>query len=227
MKKTVTIKYFFSKIRHNLLIHVLINKLAKRGIIINPFYIVKVRKRYIDTPPKIRDNDPASYKVEIFNKNDLEALGGNNPWPWYWYTKAELQKYLDDNILVICVKHNELIVSSHMLNLNKGDFDLYPFELKSNEAYGFNLFTLESYKGKNLSAFQIYHTFDILEKFGKDVVYTINDYFNKSTIKVSKKNNAIPVKLVLYISLFKKLKWAKVLKTYPEKDTHVPPPGVD
>ena len=214
MEKTGTFRKIISRIRYHLIIHVLINRLAKRGIIICPFYLFKVRQLNSAIPPAIRDNDPVSYRVEILKKEDVSELGSNNP----FYIEAQLRNYFDNGVLVIGVKHNQSIVTSHMLNLNECDFDYYRFKLKNNEAYGFGLFTLESYKGKNLAAFQAYYTFEILKQFNKDAYYFINDYFNRSTLRVTRKYNARPVKLLIHISLFKKFKCTRVLKTYPEPD---------
>lgn len=216
MRKTGFFKKIANKFRHNLVLFTLQKNLSKiTGIIIFPSYLFQIRQPDTFTPPKIKDDHPASYKIEILKENDIKTLANYK----CGYSEAQLIDFYKNEVLFIGVKHNQLVVSFHMINLKECDFEPYKFKLKSNETYAYGLFTIEPYRGKNLAAFQVYHTIKILKKMNKDTMYIMNEYFNTATLMATKKYNATPIKLILYIRLFKRFRWTKVLKTYNNSES--------
>ncbi len=48
---------------------------------------------------------------------------------------------------------------------------------------------------------------------GRNKIYSVSIYFNSSAIRYKEKLNAKNIKLVLYIEIFKIIKWRFTLKT--------------
>ena len=90
------------------------------------------------------------------------------------------------------------------------------FKLKDNEALLVNMYTFQSFRGKNLAPYLRYHSYEFLNKQGRDTFYSISDYFNKSSIKFKEKLKAKPLKLYFHIILFKKYHWDFLLKKYTD-----------
>ena len=87
-------------------------------------------------------------------------------------------------------------------------------KIKENEAYLLNMFTFNSFRGKNLAPYLRYYCYRYLENRNITIKYSISNYFNKSAIKFKKKLNSKHLILYVNIELFKKLQWHFVLKRF-------------
>jgi ribosomal protein S18 acetylase RimI-like enzyme len=88
--------------------------------------------------------------------------------------------------------------------------------LKNNEAYLWNMYTKESYRGRNLAPYLRYKSYEMLKEMGRDVIYSISDSFNTPAIKFKEKLNAEEVKHILYVKLFKCKARGFVLKSWKQ-----------
>ena len=207
MIKIEIIKKIFLKIRYRLLLFTIKKKLSAFGVEISTYSIFQLTQPENTKPPKIKDKYPAAYEVAILGTDDIKSMGSI-------YSSTSLHDFFKKGDLCIGIKHNQKIISVQFFNFTECDFSPYKFKLKSNEAYVFGLNTIESYRGKNIAPYSTYHSFNILKNFKKNIVYTVNDCLNSSSLKVTKKNNARPVLMLLHINLFKKFQRSIVLKKY-------------
>jgi hypothetical protein len=76
------------------------------------------------------------------------------------------------------------------------------------------MYTMDDFRGKNLAPYLRYKSYEILKELGRDKIYSVSVLFNSSAIRYKEKLNAKNLKLILYIELFKKLKWSITLKNY-------------
>ncbi len=88
------------------------------------------------------------------------------------------------------------------------------FPLKENEAYLYYMHTMEEYIGKNLAPYLRYKSYELLDKIGRSLKYSVTDYFNKSSLKFKKKLNSKHLKLYLHLKLFQKYNKHILLKRY-------------
>jgi hypothetical protein len=100
------------------------------------------------------------------------------------------------------------------INLAVCDFASLNLALKDDEAYLTYMFTMDSFRGKNLAPYLRYKSYEILKHMGRNKIYSVSVLFNSSAIRYKEKLNAKNLKLLLYIELFKRLKWSFTLKTY-------------
>jgi len=184
------------------------NQLAKVGIVITPFYWVQEGINFTEAPDI--KGAISDYTVEFLEAEDLKKIGENI----HGYSAALLLAGLKDGKLCLGLKHNDEIASFMWINLTECDFAPVNKPLKVDEAYLTSMHTIESYRGNNLAPFLRYKSYEILRKMGRDKIYSVSEFFNSSAQRYKQKLNAKNLKLVLYIQLFKRIKWSCTLKTF-------------
>lgn len=100
------------------------------------------------------------------------------------------------------------------INLTECDFEPIKFHLGKDEAYLKDMYTMESYTGKNLATYLRYKSYPILKEMGREKIYSVVEYFNTSATKYKQKLNPEKLKLILYIQICKKLRWSVTIKSY-------------
>jgi len=204
------IKRIIDKIRYHLVLQVFRNQLAKIGIKFMPFYVYRISLTNITEPPKIRDEDTAGYELEILGTDDINYIGNNAR----GYAESRFLKNSERGNICIGVKHNHKIAAFAWFDLDECNFEPHRFKLKKTEAYCFSLFTMESFRGKNIATYLLYHSFNILKYKNINTIYSVNEFFNSSSLRIKKKLNGTKMKLILYVELFKKLSFKVVLRNY-------------
>lgn len=205
------IQRIFDKIRHRLVLQVIRNRLAAIGIKVAPFYVYQSKLSDIKEIPAIKDDDLSAYEVNILGAEDIKYIGNNSR----GYTETHFQKLLKNNNICIGIKHDHKVVAFIWFDLDECNYPPHRFRLKENEAYGFSLYTMESCRGKGIAAYLIYQGYQLLKSSRNiDTFYSVNEYYNSSSLNLKKKMHARRLKLILYIELFKKLQWKVTLKNY-------------
>ncbi|MGB5203659.1 MAG: hypothetical protein WBN63_05670 [Eudoraea sp.] len=101
-----------------------------------------------------------------------------------------------------------------IIELNDFNYRHKTFNLKENEAYLFDMYTFEAHRGKNLAPYLRYQSYLMLKDIGRDKIYSITQYFNKSSKRFKKKLNARNLQLYINIIIFKKYQHHFVLRSY-------------
>lgn len=101
-----------------------------------------------------------------------------------------------------------------MIELNDFKYHRKTFHIKENEAYLFHMYTFEAHRGKNLAPYLRYQSYLMLKEMGKDRIYSITQFFNKSSKRFKKKLNSRNLKLYMNIILFKNFHYHLLLKNY-------------
>lgn len=202
------INWAWKIVKHGGLLLGVRNRLAGVGLDFMPYYWVKEEVTPI-TPPKIKDN-PEGYAVSYFGYSEIDiiqqrirGIGHKN-----------LKKNLENGQTCIGIKRYDDIVAYMFIQNNDLNFRGKSFELKSNEGYLKDMYTFESYRGKNMAPYLRYQGYCLLKEKGIDTKYSISEYFNKPTIRFKKKLNSIHLALYLSIKLFKRYQWTIKLRNY-------------
>lgn len=208
-KNKLYIVYFiWNRIQNGLFIFSARNLLARFGFDVGAYYLVQ--EAIIKCPPpKIKGNFD-DYKLKFLTIEDAKEID-NTLGP-----SSKLVRTLKNGQLGIGLKYNDQLASHMTIKLNDFEVKHRPFKLKDNEALLLNMYTYESFRGKNLAPYLRYESYKFLKKQGRDTFYSISDYFNKSTIKFKDKLKAKPLKLYFYIILFKKFHWDFILRKYTD-----------
>jgi hypothetical protein len=207
-KKVSRIKRYWIIIKNGLFLFGLRNRLAKIGIDIEPYYWVQEEFEPCIEPTV--KGGASNYTLRNLSLDELmvvKHLESENEF-------NDMVKGMERGQLCIGLEHNREIAAYTFVELNDFEVNGRKFKLKPNEAYLLNMWTFHAYRGKNLAPYLRYQTYQLLKEQGRDVKYSITDYFNKSSIKFKKKLNSKNLYLYLSIVLFRKYKWNFTLKKY-------------
>lgn len=207
-KIPVILRKIRDKIRYNLVLQVVKNRLKAIGFEFTPYILFQDNINEIKFPD-YEANIPG-HKVEFLDASDMKIIGSNIR----GYSYEDFLNSLENGKKCIGVKHQGEILAFVWYDLDECNFQPARFKLKKNEAYSYRLHTMELYRGKNIAPYLKYQSYKILEKRGKDTFYSITEYVNSSSLKYRKKLNSKKLKFVLFIRLFKKYQWRLTLKTY-------------
>jgi len=196
------------KMRYGLILQVIRNQLAKIGIEITPYYWIQ-EGVYPTAVPEINGSF-SEYSVEFLKEDDMVEIEKSAR----GYTAEVLKSRLRDGNICLGLKHNDDIATFFWAYLDRCRFVPVNIPLGKDEVYLADMYTMEHYRGKNLATYLRYMGYDILIKMGREKIYSVTEYFNSSAVKYKQKLNPKPIRLVLYICLFRKFKRSFVLKTY-------------
>jgi hypothetical protein len=158
--------------------------------------------------PTIKE-DSNDYKIDFVSIEEIKRMDNRMGLDGKAMEEAMLKGQL-----CIGLRHKDAIASLLSVELNDFVHKHRPFKLEAHAAYLLNVYTFRSYRGKNLAPYLKYHSFKLLEKHEVDKLYSINSYFNTSSLKMKKKMGARKLKLYLYVGLFKKRHWNFLLREY-------------
>lgn len=196
------------KIRHGLVFQTIKNKLMKIGIEVLPYYWVQEGVNIIE-PPRIKGNEK-EFSTEFLDVEDIIKIGSNAR----GYPTKNLLDNLKNGKKCYSVKHNQEVVAFMWIDFEECNFEPNKMILKKNEVYIFSVYTMESFRGLNIAPYMVFNCYQTLRKMGYDAFYSVSEYFNKSAIRYKNKLGSKNLKLMLYIRLFKKLKFYFVIRTF-------------
>ncbi|MEX0315804.1 MAG: GNAT family N-acetyltransferase [Allomuricauda sp.] len=202
------LRLFFIRIRHGLFLMTFRNILAKIGIDVGPYYLVQEGFGMMDKP-KIKTAED-NYIFGFLTLEEIKSLK-NIP----YYNPKELVKRNDDGLKVVGLKAaNRQIAAAMCIEYKSFTFKKKDFHLKDDETYLLNMYTYQNFRGQNLAPYLRYCTYEALKEEGIKKIYSITDYFNKSSWKFKKKLGAKPLTLYFTIMLFKKYHKTFKIKDY-------------
>lgn len=195
-------------IKNGLLLFGIRNKLAQVGLDIRPYYWVQEEIFPCEEP--IIKGDVLRYNVKYLNLEEIEEVSKNLP----KMLAQDLIVGIKNGQLCVALEYDNEIAAFTLVELKSFIFNRKLYILKDNEAYLLNMWTIHSYRGRNLAPYLRYKTYQLLREQGRTSKFSITEYFNKSSIKFKKKLNSKNLKLIMSIVLFKRYYWNFLIKTY-------------
>ncbi len=196
------------KIRYGLVLNAIKYLLTRIGIEFTPYYLFQERANFIEMP--VIKGTVEDYLVEFLGPDDMKIVGNTHP----GFPEEKLLKFLNTGQKCIGMKHKDEIVAFMWINFIECSYKSTIIHLKNNEAYLWFMYTMESYRGKNLAPYLRYKSYEILKDMGRDILYSFSDYFNSPAVKFKNKLNAKKLKLMLFIKLFNKYHWDILLRSH-------------
>lgn len=202
------IKWFWNILKNGLFLFGVRNRLARIGLDFDPFYLVLEGASLCESP-KIK-GDPTEYELVQLNLEEIADLRNNI------IGSDRITAIVDfhDKLKCIGLKHKGEIAAFMLIELNDFNYHRKGFKLKENEAYLFHMYTFEAHRGKNLAPYLRYQSYLMLKDLGRDRIYSITQFFNKSSKRFKKKLNSKDLQLFMNIILFKKFHYHFLIKTY-------------
>lgn len=196
------------KIRYGMILQVIKNRIGRLGIEVLPYYFFQ--EGAVDLKmPEIKGN-VSDYSFEFLGPADMNMISESNS----GFTEEEYLGFLADGGICLGMKLANQIAAFMWINIKECGFKETIVPLKSDEAYLWNMYTMESFRGMNLAPYLRYKSYEVLKEMGRDKLYSVSEYFNTPAIKFKLKLKASRLRLGLYIKLFKKYHWDLTLRTY-------------
>ncbi|MEM9076055.1 MAG: hypothetical protein AAGC43_03405 [Bacteroidota bacterium] len=201
-------KLFFIRIRHGLFLMTLRSILARLGVDIGFYYWV-LEASSIIKEPKIKGENQ-DFDFGFLNVEEIRTLRNI-----HFLDVDKLIGNLNNGLKIIGLKNTSGRIAAFMfIEYNSFTYRKKRFYLDKGEVYLSNMYTYQDFRGLNLAPFLRYKSYKLLEKEGVDKIYSITDYFNKSSQKFKKKLLAQNIHLYFAIVLFKRFHRTFKIKEY-------------
>ena len=202
------IKWFWNILKNGLFLFGLRNRLARLGLDFDPFYWVLEGASHCEQP--IIKGNPTDYELVQLNLEEITDLRKKI----IGSERVDAKLDFHDKLKCIGLKYKEEIAAFMLIELYDFNYDRKTFYLKENEAYLTHMYTFEAHRGKNLAPYLRYQSYLMLKDLGRDRIYSITQFFNKSSKRFKRKLNSKDLQLFMNIILFKKFHYHFLLKTY-------------
>ena len=210
-KKLYRFRMIQSRIKHGLLLLTIRNALMRIGLDFEPYW-VELEGLSLCDEPKLKNDDPKNY---ILKKLDDQII--LDQYELLSWNTSELIPALQSEHYSIGLYNKDRLAAFMIIRIGQYTYKNRKIPLKRNEAYLENMYTYESFRGRNLAPFLRYQSYKLLEEEGKTSCYSLTQYFNKSSLRFKQKLNAKHLELWLHLGLFKRFQWNFLLKTYANR----------
>jgi Acetyltransferase (GNAT) family len=204
------VQLIWIRIRHGLFLYSVRNLLTRIGIDIEPYYWIQEGLDK-NIAPEIKGND-SEYLLGELNLEEVKKVISNSSGMSLLLDK--IVKKFNNGQICIALKHQNEVAAYMFIELNDFIYRHKTIPIKNNEAYLLNMYTFQSYRGKNLAPYLRYKSYEKLKDMGRVSLYSITTYFNTSSMKFKKKLEAKKLNLSISIELFKKFHWHFLIKEY-------------
>ncbi|MBM4258249.1 MAG: hypothetical protein FJ147_20430 [Deltaproteobacteria bacterium] len=195
---------------HQAFLRILIDTVAKLGVRIEPFHLVRegLAARQRPSTMALTDEDQVRFLVAE-DMPALAAIPGRPP------TITDLQQRLRQGNHCLGILRQGTPFAFTWCDLSLCRFEDYPlFHLQANEAYLFDAFTVEAMRGSGLAPVMRQRMYEELAKLGKDTCYSTTVLFNVPAARFKAKLGARVIELHLLVEICKRWRWHRVLRQY-------------
>ena len=195
---------------YGLVCRVLLDTLAKVGVLISPYYLVLEGLQNGRLPHLEKGFE--EYDFGFLGPQDMNALAAI---PGRISSEADLLQRLAKGDKCFGVRYRADIVAFSWCN-----FSSYAFEkqkalpLQENEVYLFDAHTIEQFRGVGIAPAMRYRCYQELAKLGKERCYSITIAFNTPAMHFKQKLNAQVLELAVYVELWGRWWWRTQWRDY-------------
>ena len=193
------------------MLQILRHYLIRVGIQVSPFYYMK--EVIPSEIPDLLTALPEGFEFSVFGSEEVMGISKHPERKGYANEQYVINNF-NKGDTCLGVKYKGGIAAFTWFSLEKSKTIYHPVAMKENEAYLFDMYVLNAYRGKNLAPVLRYKNYEILKEMGRDTFYSITEYFNTPSFRFKQKLNAKVVFLGLYVEFFRKYRNRWVLKRY-------------
>jgi GNAT superfamily N-acetyltransferase len=194
-----------------LLLRLLLDGLAKLGVQIEPYYLVL--ELVSEQPRDVLFGDGGDELAFGFlDESDVRATMS---YPDRVILEERLTQRLAQGQKCFAAKHGDTIVAFHWIDLDEcriGSDHL--FTLKDDEAYLFDGYTVESFRGRGIAPALRTRAYAELARAGRTRCYSITAVLNPAAAAFKRKLGAKPLELGIHFNLFSQWRSHVVLRRY-------------
>ncbi len=197
------------KFRYGVATKVVLDRMAMVGFRVNPFYLIEERL-FEDLGVKLEEGFE-SFEISLLGPEDMEEIGripGYNP------TTDQLLERLDKGQKCFGVKQEGRLAGFTWADLRECSDKWCKLPVEENEAYLFDAYTLEAFRGKKIAPFMRYYCYRALNQMGRDRFYSISEAFNSPSIRFKSRLKARCLSLWVAVEVFGRFGRCVKLKEY-------------
>lgn len=187
--------------------------LARAGIVLTPFYWTKETIR-AGTPADSRPV-PEGFEVSILGPEEV-ALVAAHPERTGYVPPGYVSDSLRRGDTCVGIKRQGEIVATSWFSLEENRSQAYPVKLRPHEAYLYDTYVFEAYRGRHLAEVLRYGTYDILRTLNRTVLYTLTVHSNTASLRFKQRLGARAVFFGLAVDIFGRYHTTFILKRWPE-----------
>jgi hypothetical protein len=203
-------KYIYSKARYSHPLRLVVDGLWKMGVQLRPFYVFQ--EGMSDAGINELETGLDEHEVGFLGAGDMEVISG---FPSRNTSLDRLLQRLKEGKRCLGMKRRGELIAFVWCDFEACSFEGFRFDLSEDEAYLYDMYTLEPYRGKGVAPYLRYQCYRELDILGKRKLFSVSDYFNTPAVKFKLKLNARIIELGLLIDLFGKWKLTRSMKKYP------------
>jgi hypothetical protein len=195
------------KIQYGLMMKVALDRLAMAEIRMTPFYLVEERLSE-EVAPDFEKGFEA-YEVVPLGPEEMEEIARVHK---YGHTQEQLLERLQRANQCLGVKQDGVLAAFTWADLSECSDNWLRFPLKDNEAYLFDAYTVEEFRGKGIAPYMRYACYMALNQMGRDRFYSISEVFNAPSLRFKERLKAKLLSLWVSVELFKRYRWTWKLR---------------
>ena len=194
-----------------LLLRLALDGVAKLGVLIEPYYLVLelVPERRRDV---VSGEDHGELVFGFLDENEVRVTAS---YPDRVIPEERLLQRLAEGKKCLAAKRGDTIVAFHWIDLDEcriGSYHL--FALRGDEAYLFDGYTVESFRGRGIAPALRTRAYSELARAGRTRCYSITAMLNPAAGAFKRKLGARPLELGIHFSLFSRWRSHVVLRRY-------------
>lgn len=198
-KEISYLAYLREKVRYNPLPRIFIDGLAKLGIRIHLFYLI--REDITGGVTRQQRDALEGYEVGFLRTEDMTEMAQIPHRP---VSYEELQSRLKGGNLCLGAKCEGGLVAFTWCNLTWCHYEGCPFPINDDEVYLFDTYTASYLRGQGLAPALRYRLYEELARMGRTKLYSITERFNAPALRFKLKLGARILKSGWHVTLFKK-----------------------
>lgn len=165
-------------------------------------------------PPSAALHDvalPAGFDFGVLGADELQRVS-QHPERAGYVSAGFVLNCLARGDVCLCVRRGEEIVALawHSLTLNHSPH--WPGALGADEAYLYDMYVFEAWRGHELAPALRLHSYQVLAALGRSRFYSITECHNRASLRFKRKLGARILFTGLYVSLFNRYRWRVVLR---------------
>jgi hypothetical protein len=188
-----TFARYRKSLANGLLTHKLLQILAARGVVIEPYYFYR--------EPRSRPEDAVAAEFEFFEAGPADQAGIAALDPKS-DSRAAIARAFRGGKRCFALRHGGRIVAATWCDVREIDFEPCRRPLGPGEAYLYGMETLYSYRGHNLAPSLRALCHARLMEEGRPVVYSYTDRFNRPAVRFKEKIGAEVLFTGLFVKIF-------------------------
>jgi GNAT superfamily N-acetyltransferase len=205
------VRYYWRSLPvYGFVVRVLIDGLAKLGLRIEPYYLMVEGIKGSSLPPPIEAL--AKCEFGFLGPQDMKAIAAI---PDRQFSEEDLMGRLEEGKKCFGAKYRGAVVAFSWCNFTECAFEMHRlFSLRDDEAYLFDAYTVEAFRGKGIAPYLRSCWYQELEKVGRTKCYSITVALNAAAAQFKNKLQAQVVELRVFVEVLRTWRFHSSLWKY-------------